>query len=98
MKDLGSAIALLLAQTEGPRTFNAAGGASVRLLDLLAAANEAFGRPVDVEQGPPRPGDIYISRPRVERLRSVGFEPRISLVEGLREIWQATGADEGAAS
>jgi UDP-glucose 4-epimerase len=78
---------LLAAEKEGigGRVFNAAGGRSITLLQLLAALNEVLGTNVEPEFAPPRPGDIRESMADITAARKwLGYEPQIDFLEGLR--------------
>jgi UDP-glucose 4-epimerase len=39
---------------------------------------------------PPRPGDVRHSVADITKARSLGWEPRVRLEDGLRELWNAT--------
>jgi len=78
---------LLAAEKEGigGRVFNAAGGRSITLLQLLAALNEVLGTNVEPEFAPPRPGDIRESMADITAARKwLGYKPQIDFLEGLR--------------
>jgi UDP-glucose 4-epimerase len=78
---------LLAAEKDGVggRVFNAAGGRSITLLQLLAALNEVLGTNVEPEFAPPRPGDIRESMADITAARKwLGYEPQIDFLEGLR--------------
>jgi len=67
------------------RVFNAAGGRSITLLQLLAALNEVLGTAVEPEFAPPRPGDIRESMADISAARKLlGYEPQVEFLEGLR--------------
>lgn len=78
---------LLAADAEGVagRVFNAAGGRSITLLELLGAINEVLGTQVEPEFAPPRPGDIRESMADISMARTVlGYEPQVDFLDGLR--------------
>lgn len=78
---------LLAAEKDGVggRVFNAAGGRSITLLQLLAALNEVLGTKVEPEFAPPRPGDIRESMADITAARKwLGYEPQVDFAEGLR--------------
>jgi len=78
---------LLAAEKDGVagRVFNAAGGRSITLLQLLAALNEVLGTAVEPEFAPPRPGDIRESMADISAARKLlGYEPQVEFLEGLR--------------
>lgn len=97
VRDLGRAIMLLIDHDGGPRVYNVGSGQSVRLNDVLAAAEEVLSKRIVLERVASRIGDIHLSRPRVERLLAqTAFAPAVTLSEGLREICTAVSS-EGAA-
>ncbi len=67
--------------------FNLGTGVGTRVGDLLARLIEAVGAPADVVEAPPTPGDIHSCVADISRARGeLGWEPRIGLDEGLREL------------
>lgn len=81
---------------------NVGAGGRSSLRDLLDALRRVTGRPIAVEQRPPRGGDVRDSMASLERARAVlGYEPAVSLEEGLRRTWawfSAQRADDEAAA
>jgi UDP-glucose 4-epimerase len=69
---------------------NVASGHSASLLELIALIREAAGPQaahLGVEHHPARPGDVRASSADLTRARHLlGFEPRISLAQGLAEV------------
>ena len=64
---------------------NVATGSQTTILQLADTIGELVGRPVEKEFRPPRAGDVHHSWADVgEARRVIGFEPRISLREGLQ--------------
>ncbi len=64
---------------------NVATGSQTTILELADTIGELIGRPVEKEFRPPRAGDVHHSWADVgEARRVIGFEPRISLREGLQ--------------
>ena len=67
------------------RVMNVATGRSVDLLELLAGLNEVLGARIEPVFAPPRPGDIRESTADITAARTLlGYEPRVSLIDGLR--------------
>ncbi|RJQ24494.1 MAG: SDR family oxidoreductase [Peptococcaceae bacterium] len=65
---------------------NISTGAPVSVNTLFAGLKEITGSPLGAVYGPPRPGDITHSYLSAERAgAAVGWSPRYSLAEGLRE-------------
>lgn len=68
---------------------NVGAGGRSSLRDLLDALRRVTGRPIAVEQRPPRGGDVRDSMASLERARAVlGYEPAVSLDEGLARTWR----------
>lgn len=68
-------------------TINVGSGCEIAVNDLARAVLEAVAREVPLEHDLPRPGDVlrlYADSTRARQL--LGFEPRISLPEGLRRL------------
>jgi nucleoside-diphosphate-sugar epimerase len=51
--------------------------------DLATAIGQAFGRDVVVKAGPLQPGGTVRRCPDISRARELGYEPRVSLADGL---------------
>ncbi len=74
-------------------------GTSVSVLDLIEAAREATGAPIPVEHIPAKTGEmpaviVDISKAR----RELGYEPTMSLTDGLRTVWADFTAAAGLAT
>jgi UDP-glucose 4-epimerase len=66
--------------------FNVACGGSISLLQLVEEINGLLGTEIAPEFAPARAGDVDFSRANIDRARKVlGYEPRVSLREGLRQ-------------
>jgi len=83
---------LLAAESERAvgEVINVASGRSSSLLDLIAALKAAIGRDaagLQIEHQPPRAGDLRASSADIAKARDLlGFEPRVSLEEGLGSV------------
>ncbi len=65
---------------------NLAGGGEITLNDLIALVGEIAGCTVRVEAQPAQPGDSFRNGGAIDRARELlGWEPTVSLREGLRE-------------
>ena len=72
------------------RLYNVGTGQSVSLNELARALGEAAGAgKVTVEYRAVRAGDIRESLGNAERLRETGWQPKIALTDGLRELLSA---------
>ena len=77
---------------------NVGAGDRITLLDLVALVEEASGRRVAVEHGPPRAGDVRDSLAGLERTREVlGYEAKVPVREGIARTWAWWLADDDAA-
>ena len=62
-------------------------GRSVSVLDLVAAVQRVVGRPVPAEHVPAKPGEMPAVVVCIERARALGYQPSVSLDEGLATVW-----------
>jgi UDP-glucose 4-epimerase len=62
-------------------------GTSHTVLELVEAAREATGRPIRTEPVPAKPGEMPAVVVNLARARDLGWEPRISLLDGVRSAW-----------
>jgi UDP-glucuronate 4-epimerase len=57
------------------------------MLLFVAMLEKLLGRSAQIELLPPQPGDLPETCASIDRVKAaVGFEPRISLEEGLRQF------------
>lgn len=74
------------------RAFNIAGGDSFSLLDILAMLEEFIGRTCPPRFVDGRPGDVRHTKADISAAaRHLGYRPRVSFEEGLRETARALG-------
>lgn len=67
---------------------NVGAGARTSLRDLLRLVEEVSGRPIAVDEHPPRAGDVRDSLAGMERASQVlGYRPTVQLREGLVRTW-----------
>jgi nucleoside-diphosphate-sugar epimerase len=67
---------------------NVGSGKETSILDLAQATAKVAGVPYKVEHKEPRKGDILRSEAAIDRAKSkLGFEPKTSLEEGLKQTW-----------
>jgi UDP-glucose 4-epimerase len=62
-------------------------GQSISVLELIAAARAATGAELPVKHVEAKPGEMPAVIVSIERARQFGYEPRVSLVDGLRQVW-----------
>jgi UDP-glucuronate 4-epimerase len=67
-----------------PRAYNVGGGARTTVRDLIRMVGEAVGEHPEVTHGPSVPGDVRSTWADLRRTtRELGYEPRVSLEEGV---------------
>ena len=89
VEDVVSANLLSLEKDTKPgEVFNVAAGRQVSLNDLATSIEKLMGRPqLGTERAPPRRGDVRHSYADIDKARAaLGYSPRFSLEEGLREV------------
>ena len=89
---------LLAATREGVagRIFNIATGQQVALIDMLRTVEQICGRTVEPDFKPRRPGDVEHSVAAIDEARlGLGYEPNLTLAEGLRRTVEAVRAELG---
>jgi UDP-glucose 4-epimerase len=80
--------ALLLAWehgVQGPLIIGS--GQSISVLDMIAAAREATGAELPIKHVEAKPGEMPAVIVSIDRARRFGYEPRVGLVDGLRQVW-----------
>lgn len=76
----------LEAQLEGP--INCGSGVGVSIAELLKKMERVAGRQFRIEHRPARPYDVQQSILDTSRAVQLGWQPQVSLEEGLRQTWQ----------
>lgn len=68
---------------------NLGGGSSVSLTQAVKTMEHVSGLRADVRREPAKPGDVSDTEASHERSRTIGYEPVVSLEEGLRQefLW-----------
>lgn len=77
-----------------PRVYNIGNGHAVTVLDLVRHLNELLVTTLQPQHEPPRAGDVRYSQADISLARrDLGYEPRVSFVEGLKRTldWYRTG-------
>lgn len=70
----------------GPLTIGS--GTSISVLDLHRAVCEVTKRNIQIVHGPEQAGEMRAVRVDISRARTFGFEPRVSLTDGLAETFR----------
>jgi nucleoside-diphosphate-sugar epimerase len=69
--------------------YNVGGGETASVWDILARIEKFLGKPLSIRREPARPGDQRYTFADTSKLRRhLGWEPRVSLEEGLRTQWE----------
>jgi nucleoside-diphosphate-sugar epimerase len=80
--------ATVLAMGGGRGTYNVGGALEATMNESIALLERISGRALEVEHEPAVPGDQRRTNADTTRIRAeLGWEPRVSLEEGLREQW-----------
>jgi UDP-glucose 4-epimerase len=82
------------ALTLDDRAFNVGTSVSTSVNELAAALIKAAGSKVPINYAPERPGELRHSSLSPARLRSIGWEPRVSLHDGLTSTFDYIAAKE----
>jgi UDP-glucuronate 4-epimerase len=89
--------ATIAAMERGAGTYNVGGAIEASMNETIALLEEISGRTLDVSREPAVPGDQRRTRADTTRIRSeLGWEPRISLEDGLRKQWEWASSRVGA--
>lgn len=64
------------------------GSRSYTVNEIAQAARDATGRDIAAERGAPKPGEMPAVVVDIARARSLGYEPQVSLIEGMRTAWR----------
>ncbi len=80
----------LLAATKGVpgEIYNVASGRTYTLLELADTIEKVSGRKLERVSRPKRPGDVHESSADISKIKALGYQPKVTLEEGLRQMWQ----------
>src|SRR5207248_9722763 len=83
-----NAVQALMKAAETPgvsgRVYNVGTGATITVLDLVAALNRLLGTDLKPTHAEPRAGDVRFSRANIRRARKeLGYDPDVSFEDGL---------------
>jgi UDP-glucose 4-epimerase len=85
VKDIAAANAYFALDSRETGVFNVAYGGRITINDLATSICRLTGSRSEIQHAAERPGDVKHSQAAVDRLRSAGFTPKGSLMEGLRD-------------
>jgi UDP-glucuronate 4-epimerase len=87
VSDAVRAIMAAVDQPQACAVLNVGGGAPIRLGELVAAIEEAVGRPMNVEHIDTQPGDVSLTWADPSVIRQVlGWSPKVAIVDGIRTM------------
>ena len=82
--DVVSGLVILAERGDHMGIYNVGQDVETRISALVRAIARCFDRDAEVVPGPPAPGGTRRRCPDLTRLRALGYEPRVSLDDGLR--------------
>jgi len=81
--------ATIAAMERGSGTYNVGGGVEASMRETIALLEEISGRRLEIREHPPLPGEPRRTNADTTRIRTeLGWEPRVSLEEGLHAQWE----------
>jgi nucleoside-diphosphate-sugar epimerase len=83
--DLVDGVLRIIQDTAPVAIYHVGTDVEVAIADLAKAIARAMGREVELQSGPVQPGGTPRRCPDIRKLRALGYEPRVSLHDGLRE-------------
>jgi len=87
VSDIVDGVVRAIDRTQGYEVYNLGGSQTTSLSELVAMIGEVCGREPVIERLPAQPGDVQITYADVSKAREqLGYEPRISLREGLERF------------
>lgn len=87
----------ILAMERGSGTYNVGGALEASMNDAIALLEQISGRTLDLSREPAVPGDQRRTAADTSRIREgLGWQPRVSLEDGLRRQWEWASTRVGA--
>ncbi len=83
-----AARATLVALERGKGVYNVGTGKEITILELAELVKKVTGCDCEVKFAPPRPGDIRRSVASIEKIKGIGWEPKVGIEEGLRRSYE----------
>ena len=76
-----------LLHCDGYHIYNLGESNTIKLKDLIATIEEAFGKKAKIKPMPMQPGDVSITYADISRARSeIGYDPRVHVKDGVKEF------------
>lgn len=89
VRDVVQANLLAALKAQPGETYNVASGKTTSLLELADLVERISGRTLGRVFRPKRPGDVKLSSADISKIQRLGFVPRVTLEEGLLEMWRS---------
>jgi nucleoside-diphosphate-sugar epimerase len=97
VSDLVAATVAAMERAPAGALYNVGGGAEASLLDAIAVFERLSGRRLELRRHPQVPGDQRRTNADTTRIReALGWQPRVSLEDGLRAQWNWASSRVGA--
>ncbi len=87
VKDVVQANLLAAAKGRSGEIYNVASGHTYTLLELADTIEKVVGHKLERVSRPKRPGDVHESSADISKIMALGYQPSVTLEEGLREMW-----------
>lgn len=88
-EDIARANWLAARKAKSGEAYNVAFGKSYSLLALVRLLEQISGKKLPREFRPKRAGDVRTSSADISKISRLGFRPRITLAQGIKNLWQA---------
>jgi nucleoside-diphosphate-sugar epimerase len=89
--------ATIAALARGRGVYNVGGGEETTMQHAIEMLERISGRTLDVVRAPAAPGDVMRTKADITLIRAeLGWEPRVSLEDGLRAEWEWASGRVGA--
>lgn len=85
--DVVSALIKIATDTNEPTVYNIADGGETPLIDVIHSYEDISGKRLKIEFKETRSGDITKSKADISKLKGIGFKPKWTLREGLKQYW-----------
>ncbi|MCA8956734.1 MAG: SDR family NAD(P)-dependent oxidoreductase [Planctomycetes bacterium] len=101
VSDIVDGLVAALERADGYRIYNLGGSRTTTLAELIRGIEQALGRTAVIERLPEQPGDVKTTNADLTLVeRELGFMPKVSMAEGLRQFaaWYLAEREAGRVS
>lgn len=88
VEDVVNALIKIATETTEPTVYNIANGNETPLIDVIHTYEKITGVKLNIIKKDARQGDISKSKADVSKLYKIGFRPKWSLYDGLKNYWE----------